>query len=76
MFLKTISPYVIFYYFKLFHLMLLGFHVATHYQWQWNDQKTLLFLDIYRIQILQNIVQLSSKGIPPLFLIHWNFGSN
>jgi hypothetical protein len=72
MFLKAISPYVIFYYFKLFHLMLLRFHVATHYQWQWNDQKTLLFLDIYKIQIYKIL----SKGIPPLFLIHWNFGSN
>jgi hypothetical protein len=41
--------------------------------------KTLLFLDIYRIQILQNITQLSSKGRfnqSSLFLIHWNFGSN
>jgi hypothetical protein len=35
--------------------------------------KNLLFLDIYRIQIVQNTTQLSSKGIfiqPPLFLIH------
>jgi len=38
--------------------------------------KTLLVLDIYRIQILQNIVQLSSNGRfneSPLFLIHWKF---
>jgi len=35
--------------------------------------------DMYRIQIVQNTAQLSSKGRfnqPPLFLIHWNFGSN
>jgi len=35
--------------------------------------KNLLFSNIYRIQIVQNIVQLSSKGgfnQPPLFLIH------
>jgi hypothetical protein len=34
--------------------------------------KTLLFLDLYRIQIVQNIAQLSSKGRfnqPPLFLL-------
>jgi hypothetical protein len=41
--------------------------------------KTLLFSSIYRIQIVQNTTQLSSKGIfnqPPLFLIHWSSGSN
>jgi hypothetical protein len=35
--------------------------------------KTLLFLDKYRIQIVQNIAQVSSKGRfnqPSLFLIH------
>jgi hypothetical protein len=41
--------------------------------------KILLFWDIYQIQIVQNIVQLSSIrrfNQTPLFLIHWNFGSN
>jgi len=41
--------------------------------------RTLLFLDIYRIQILQNIAQLSSKGgfnQSSFFLILWKFGSN
>jgi hypothetical protein len=41
--------------------------------------KFLLFSDIYRIQIVQNIAQLSSKGrfdLSPLFLNHWNFESN
>jgi hypothetical protein len=41
--------------------------------------KTLLFSYIYRIQIVQNTTQLSSKGRfnqPPLFLIHWYLGSN
>jgi uncharacterized membrane protein len=35
--------------------------------------KTLLFSDLYRIQIVQKTTQLSSKGRfnqPPLFLIH------
>jgi hypothetical protein len=41
--------------------------------------KKNLFSYIYKIQIVQNIAQLSSKGSfnhPPLFLIHLNFGSN
>jgi hypothetical protein len=35
--------------------------------------KTLLFSDLYRVQIVQKTTQLSSKGTfnhPPLFLIH------
>jgi len=68
------------------HNYQLGLCTAMHYQWdewqKWNKGlhlKTLLFSDIYRIQIVQNITQLSSKGRfnqPLLFLIHWNFGSN
>jgi len=38
-----------------------------------------IYIYIYRNQIVQNTAQLSSKGRfnqPPLFLIHWTFGSN
>ncbi len=41
--------------------------------------KTLLFSNIYIIQIVQNTTQLSSKwrfNQPPLFLIHWSFEDN
>jgi hypothetical protein len=53
----------------MFSLIKLGLHANMHYQWRWNDQKkkgshlkTLLFSNIYKIQIVQNITQLSSKG--------------
>ncbi len=61
-------------------LIQLGLNVATHYS---DDEmkkekkglhlKTLLFSYMYRIQIVQNIAQLSSKGRfnqPLMFLIH------
>jgi hypothetical protein len=51
------------------HIYKLGLQATTRYQWWWNDKKkqgftfeTLFFPDIYKIQIVQNIAQLSSKG--------------
>jgi len=40
--------------------------------------KILLFSNIYKIQIVQKTAQLSKGRFnqPPLFLIHWNSGSN